>query len=198
MTHTESSIKFNAEMILAIQEGRKTQTRRMVIPLASPINECEYADTFSADQYNQEIGCECVPPIVAKTAMVTIGTNLIQQFYTVACPYGDTGSKLWVRENSSASMPHKTSRTLLEITGIRVERLQDISEEDAMAEGVLFNGDYDLWWDYQCQDWGCISAIDSFWSLFCKIYDQKTWNENPWVWVITFKTLTTTKGRVDE
>lgn len=81
------------------------------------------------------------------------------------------------------------SRILLEITGIRAERLQDISEDDAIAEGILFDGDYELWWDYQREQWICVDPIDSYKSLICKINGPETWERNPWVWVVEFKVI---------
>lgn len=89
----------------------------------------------------------------------------------------------------SIHMPRKASRILLEITGIRIERLQDISEDDAIAEGILFNGDYELWWDYQREQWICVDPIDSYKSLICKINGPETWEKNPWVWVVEFKVI---------
>ena len=89
----------------------------------------------------------------------------------------------------SIHMPRKASRIQLEITGIRAERLQDISEEAAIAEGILFNGDYELWWDYQREQWICVDPIDSYKSLICKINGPETWEKNPWVWVVEFKVI---------
>ena len=89
----------------------------------------------------------------------------------------------------SIHMPRKASRILLEITGIRAERLQDISEDDAIAEGILFNGDYELWWDYQREQWICVDPIDSYKSLICKINGPETWEKNPWVWVVEFRVI---------
>ena len=91
------------------------------------------------------------------------------------------------RWTPSIHMPRWASRILLEITAIRVERLQDISDDDAIAEGILFNGDYDLWWDYQREQWICVDPIDSYKSLICKINGPETWERNPWVWVVEFK-----------
>ncbi len=93
------------------------------------------------------------------------------------------------RWEPSIHMPRWASRILLEITGIRVERLQDISEDDAIAEGILFNGDYELWWDYQREQWICVDPIDSYKSLICKINGPETWERNPWVWVVEFKVI---------
>lgn len=104
-------------------------------------------------------------------------------------PEGWTSKVAHKRSIPSIHMPRWASRTLLEITGIRVERLQDISEDDAIAEGILFNGDYDLWWDYQREQWICVDPIDSYKSLICKINGPETWEKNPWVWVVEFKVV---------
>lgn len=86
-------------------------------------------------------------------------------------------------------MPRALSRTMLEITEIRVERLHDISDDDAMAEGIdyFYAG---LFRDYlQNGDIGIDSARGSFQSLWEKINGPDSWAENPWVWVIGFKVL---------
>jgi hypothetical protein len=74
-------------------------------------------------------------------------------------------------------MPRWASRILLEITDIRVERLQDISEDDALAEGI----------DYTCQQ---ALPSDVFSGLWESINGSGSWNANPWVWVIEFKRIT--------
>lgn len=81
-------------------------------------------------------------------------------------------------------LPKTASRTWLQITDIRVERLHDITEEDAMAEGV---------------EWEPFSYEEGFETLWATINGQESWNLNPWVWVISFKVFRTTErpGRVD-
>lgn len=86
-------------------------------------------------------------------------------------------------------MPRWASRILLEITGIRIERLQDITWKDAEKEGVMFNDDEDLWFNYQSEIWDCIDPIESYQSLINKINGPKTWDENPWVWVVEFRVI---------
>ena len=86
----------------------------------------------------------------------------------------------------SIHMPRHHSRLTLEITDIRAERLQDISEEDAKAEGVL--RDSDGWRDYimpctQC----CATACDSYKTLWTSINVPESWTANPWVWVVSFR-----------
>ena len=75
-------------------------------------------------------------------------------------------------------MPRWASRITLEVTGVRVERLQDISEEDAKAEGVdPCREDHQLNWLHRC-------AFEHLWE---QINGEDSWRENPWVWVVEFK-----------
>lgn len=83
----------------------------------------------------------------------------------------------------SIHMPRWVSRILLEVTAVRVERLQDISEEQAEAEGVDFlrhapDADETL------------TAKQLFECLWCGINGDASWNANPWVWVVEFKRVT--------
>ena len=93
----------------------------------------------------------------------------------------------------SIHMPRFASRILLEITDIRVERLQDINEEDAQKEGV-----YKLWcdtgWNRYGVDAGDIllnnkTARGCFRMLWEWIHDEKSWDSNPFVWVVSFKPI---------
>lgn len=86
------------------------------------------------------------------------------------------------------------SRITLEITGVRVERLQDISEADAVAEGVERTVTGDGWRRY-CADpeqeaaglTPCATAVDSYRSLWEQINGPGTWDANPWVWAVEFR-----------
>ena len=82
----------------------------------------------------------------------------------------------------SIHMPRVASRVLLEVTGVRVERLQDISEEQAEAEGVGFlrqvpGADETL------------TATQLFECLWSSINGDEAWSTNPWVWVVEFKMI---------
>jgi len=93
----------------------------------------------------------------------------------------------------SIYMPRCASRILLEITEVRVERLQEISEADALAEGVLENPNqdslYDFWHYGGSGCWGEFNAVGSFNSLWESINGPESWEANPWVWAITFKKI---------
>ncbi|EML4687803.1 TPA: hypothetical protein U2L42_004569 [Citrobacter amalonaticus] len=207
---TERGMIFNGEMVRAILDGRKTQTRRIVkVQPDTPefglrrIIESSIANEIGMYFWSQEDA----RGIKARS----------KQFY---CPYGDVGDRIWVRETfspvpdheepagcsallyaadgngpygkwvPSIHMPRWASRLTLEITGVRVERLNDISEEDARAEGIIDGGCLNCGEPEPC---GCVNpqpdATDAFAYLWQSIYGKENWDANPWVWVIAFKRI---------
>lgn len=94
------------------------------------------------------------------------------------------------RWQPSIHMPRWASRILLEITDVRVERLNAISEEDARAEGIIDGGCLNCG---EPEPYGCANpepdATDAFAYLWQSIYGQESWNANPWVWVISFERI---------
>jgi hypothetical protein len=86
----------------------------------------------------------------------------------------DDGEQTLRRWTPSIHMPRDASRITLEIVGVRVERLNDISEADAMAEGVT-KGPLDPW------------QSTAFMRLWESINGPESWAANPWVWVLEFK-----------
>lgn len=104
-------------------------------------------------------------------------------------------SKLFVPFNwrPSIFMPRHLSRITLEINGIRVERLQDISDEDAIAEGIERYEPIEdrhksqTWWKwYGHTILATVDPVASYRSLWEKINGPGSWDANPWVWVIKF------------
>ncbi|EPW2962404.1 hypothetical protein [Klebsiella pneumoniae] len=99
----------------------------------------------------------------------------------------EDGRSCW---KPSIHMPRAASRILLEITNVRVERLNAISEEDARAEGIIDGGCLNCGEPEPC---GCANpepdATDAFAYLWQSIYGQENWNANPWVWVIYFERI---------
>jgi hypothetical protein len=90
------------------------------------------------------------------------------------------------RWKPSIHMPRWASRITLEVTGVRVERLNDISEADAETEGcraevISGTAGYD--------DQGVISAVEKFRELWESINGPGSWAENPWVWVVEFERI---------
>lgn len=99
-------------------------------------------------------------------------------------------NNLWGRYRHARFMPYWASRLLLEITAVRVERLQDITQADAIAEGIEKS-------DYGYRDYGSLNrwiggnyaAELSYYSLWNLINGADTHSDNPWVWVVEFKVV---------
>lgn len=107
--------------------------------------------------------------------------------YHFAAWYSDLISGIEGNWRPAIHMPRWASRITLEITGVRVERLNTISEEDARAEGVeKMHGGF--WRHYQ-PGWTQhqLSARGSFVTLWKSIYGEESWNSNQWVWVVEFR-----------
>lgn len=191
----EKPILFSDEMVRAILEGRKTQTRRVVKPRPDFVTDERWPARFT-----------------------TQDVDLGRLAEVISCRYGQPGDRLWVRETTkedvpgsvslaiydadyahvmdesgahaewwyskpvcpSIHMPRWASRITLEITDVRAERLQDISEQDAVAEGCRNS------LHLPCGRF----AKENFAHLWWRINGDGSWEANPWVWVIEFKPLT--------
>jgi len=94
----------------------------------------------------------------------------------------------WTRPRPSIHMPRWASRITLEVTDVKVERLQDISEADAMAEGIVNAGDDN---GYQLADTSHYAgtASESYASLWESINGPGSWDANPHVWCISFRRI---------
>jgi len=94
------------------------------------------------------------------------------------------------RWRPSIHMPRWASRITMEVTGVKVERLQDISEADAMAEGIVSAGDGN---GFQLADTTHYmgAARDSYASLWQSINGPGSWDANPWVWCVSFLRVST-------
>ncbi|MCZ9597546.1 MULTISPECIES: ASCH domain-containing protein [Klebsiella pneumoniae complex] len=227
---TERGMIFNSEMVRAILDGRKTQTRR---PVKFPVHD-------------KNLGCELAGNELA--GELSAGNYLNSAF-------GKPGDRIWVRETwqaihdycdenghvderryarsiprhsgnywhpvyeeawgnesredrefpwrPSIHMPRWASRILLEITDVRVERLNAISEEDAQREGVhtevwdqtvvarnyAARDEFFQFWSEDMPHYVEMNQLyrSSFRSLWESIYGEEGWKANGWVWVIEFK-----------
>ncbi len=198
---SEHPILMSGEMVRAILDGRKTQTRRVILP--QPLDTWMKGPDWSKYYVDGQ-----------KNLWIEHPTKHTE----IKCPYGVPGDTLWVRETwwganngkpyrnaiaplptvvhrandtsgtanrvkwrPSIHMPRWASRLTLDVVKLRVERVQEISEEDAIAEGVSGNGvehgpakqtaryRYHVLWDR-------INAKRGY-----------VWASNPWVWVIEFQ-----------
>ncbi|ECK3196411.1 hypothetical protein JMC62_004601 [Salmonella enterica] len=194
----ERGMIFNAEMVRAILDGRKTQTRRPVkFPLIDKNMGCELAGNELAGElaahnyWNSPYGkpgdriwvretfrvhsrATDVATLVYRASVRNSWTEQTHRVPIAVCDKPATPEK-WT---PSIHMPRWASRILLEITDVRVERLRDLSEEDAKSEGITPPAGGVLpGWEYRI----------NFRDLWMDIYGTDSWEANPWVWVIEFK-----------
>lgn len=226
MTETkERPILFNQDMVRAILDGRKTQTRRPMNPQPTYRKTKQLKWHLDVDgghrqwRYNRmELHCKCC-----------------DQTFIKLCPFGVPGDRLWIRETvyvddirlegvpprqwadfgdidndsiyyradgtcceqipecqcaevgkpkwtPSIHMPQWLSRITLEVVNVWAERVKEISERDAIAEGVDLNGPIGSIPAYQESP-----GVYQFANLFQSIYGN--WSKNPWVWCCEFKVL---------
>jgi len=99
---------------------------------------------------------------------------------------------MWGKHRVSIHMPRWASRLTLEITGVRVERLQDTSEADAIAEGIQRADDFhenEMWKGYQEPGTRWFIPQQAYRDLWKSINGASSWDANPWVWVVEFKRI---------
>ncbi|HIC8916371.1 TPA: morphogenetic protein [Enterobacter roggenkampii] len=189
----ERGMIFNGGMVRAILEGRKTQTRRPVkVPHIDRDAMCELsgnelAGELSAGNYRNSPHGKPGDRIWVRETWARY--NIDQDSHDMA--YRATPPADWPEEGRwrpSIHMPRWASRITLEITCVRVERLNNISQEDAQAEGMELTG-----WrpTYSDPDSGgeVWTPYDNFAQLWESIYGEDSWKANPWVWVIEFKVV---------
>ena len=191
-------ILFNTEMVRAILEGRKTETRRVVKPQPDKKLWYSIAGYGHGKWYEEENikGRLWTPPCHADDILYVRETwcsayDGEEYFYFAdKCTEREQAKLLDyddVRWRPSIHMPKKAARIFLKVMSVRVERLQDMTEEQARREGChhgpLFGGDTFY-----------VTALSHFpriWNSTIKMQDQEQygWEANPWVWVIQFERM---------
>tara|TARA_R110002033_G_scaffold170862_1_gene214532 strand:- start:1127 stop:1762 length:636 start_codon:yes stop_codon:yes gene_type:complete len=188
---------FNSEMVRALLAGNKTQTRR-IIKHQPFVSDVFPSLVFPKNKKELEEGAGLFYPN-AKSSVLAM------------CPFGQADDLIYVRETfayqtgddneplnpqvylyaetdswdgirvPSIHMPRRVSRLTLKITSVRVERIQDISEEDAKKEGVSFLRDVP-----DCDE--TLTEKQLFGFLWDSVY-PKSWSKNQWVWVVDFEVI---------
>lgn len=226
----EKPILFSGEMVRAILDGRKTQTRRVIKPRPD-------------EGWHPEVGIYN-PTRVDRNGEEYPGAEVYgasDENEGQICPFGQPGHRLWVRESCwaysglepfpsgfvippnphmqhfygyddhpelqlmkdkaivfrvpSIHMPRWASRITLEVTKVRVERVQEIDEADSMAEGIKkLTGQFEGCYVF-ADNPGAMSgttAKECYQRLWDAINAKRGfgWDANPWVWVIEFRRLT--------
>lgn len=208
----ERPILFSEPMVRAIIAGQKTQTRRVVKAGLQPdewLDRCQYNAKGWA--VNNDEGCDCKHGVSCPYG--EIGDRLwVREAWSIVPHVTEDGPKnkakgdgtgvtwraAWDGNPSgfkwkpSIHMPRWASRINLEIVGVDVERLKDIKDLDAIAEGILQTSDESVtdrtWLDYSGLgvSWTKF-PIHSYRTLWESINGSGSWDSNPWVWVIVFK-----------
>lgn len=221
-------ILFSREMVLAILDGRKTQTRRALKRQPDSLETFVGAVETKAGVWgwhykNPDADSKFFP-------------NGVIEKQNIKCPFGKVGDLLWVRENWSTStqwngtkpselpfapdqkdgaifyqadytesdiadmgpwrpsifLPQRYARIELEITDVRVERLNDISHDECVSEGIERLNSIGYFRscgfkDYSGRSEGFLNSRESFQSLWQSINGAESWNSNPFVWAISFR-----------
>ncbi|MEE5149429.1 hypothetical protein V2J91_25390 [Pseudomonas alliivorans] len=202
----ERPILYSAPMVRAILGGRKTVTRREVKkPAALDCLTAGFEPAFLALPGNADL---CPYGKVGDRLWVretwqadaqvdSVAPRDLSQGEPILYPADgasrQTGCSMIApgKTRPSIHMPRCVSRILLEITDVRVERLHDISEEQAKAEGVRLYADHaDLgdWWHVEGIETYSADPRKSFELLWTSVGGD--WNANPWVWAVEFKRVT--------
>jgi hypothetical protein len=199
-------ILFSTEMVQAILNGTKTQTRRII----------------EFPSYNPKLEHKHVSKFEIKDFKVYDGNGDFEG--NLNFRKGNVGDVLWVRETfreieqdngtarieykatetinltdkwkPSIFMPKNAARLFLKVKSLKVERLQDITQSDAVAEGIKQVGVnmvdiplYKIYNNLHPDKDGIIYPKWSFCSLWSSINGVESWCANPWVWVIEFERI---------
>ena len=216
---TERGILFSAPMVRALLDGTKTQTRR-VMRARDRVRDSNGERVPSpygvpGDRlWVRETWCQPNPMAREVVYRADIPAELLDEERQVRREVGSGAYAPW---RPSIFMPRWASRITLEVTDVRVQRVQDISESDAAAEGVpgltgyagwnVFTEGGGMYWragvepvrgvegvrDYVASTpLGALSARERYASLWQDINGKRpgcAWRDNPYIWAITFGTL---------
>ena len=209
--NNEHPILFSTPMVKAILDGRKTQTRRIlkfpqpldILPMVKPDKDGFVALMTRNPNHGQIIKCR----------YSNVGDKLwVRESWASQHKYDHLPPRLiphdanihfatseqlgGLMHRPSIFLPRWASRLTLEITEIRVQRLQEITQQDAIQEGVLFMGGMaDNWddapWCASLKDQEPMKYPSAAYGRLWDTINGKThpWESNPWVWAISFKVL---------
>lgn len=199
-------ILFNTEMVRAILDGRKSCTRR----ICKDANECTVPDmefynadkrTYAVHNFADKEHTEQLS-IAERTCPICPGDILYVRETWKKAPNGYYYYEDWQRNDiadvtkwkPSIHMPKEAARIWLKVTDVRVERLQEITDEQAKREGIQYDEcPTGFTWKQETDMHNCyttpIGAMQALWNSTIKKsdLDQHGWDANTWVWVIEFE-----------
>ena len=184
-------ILFNADMVRAILDGRKTVTRRLVKPQppvgATVIRRATDMWMWKLLDFDKDM----IPPyqpgdiLYVRETFAQVAEHI---FWYRATPPKGCENILW---EPSIHMPKEAARIFLKVTDVRVERLRDIDDDGAKEEGANYNNGKNVGLEEKMRR----TAIERFAEIWDSTIKKKDlslygWNANPWVWVIEFERTT--------
>ena len=191
----ERPILFSGPMVRAILDGRKTQTRRVLNPQPT-IVPVKSNSRYLLDGHGFTAVSKYGVPGDRLWVRETFRDPDTLEFFAYKA---DVGTHRWrecidpdnCRWRPSIFLRRRDSRITLDITEVRVQRLQEISEEDAQAEGVEWHDGVKAWRSYDLLGQTPFlekTAAGSFRTLWDSINAKRGfgWDTNPWIWAITF------------
>lgn len=203
----ERPIIFNTEMVKAVLSGNKTQTRRVIK------NYDHYACLTGDCPHDKQIECDRVMREMSPYGQAGNRLWVRETFYEAFKKTEDSSGCIYLADygfdiglvsyeeakhswswRPSIHMPRWGSRINLEIINVKVEQIQNISEDDAKAEGVKWNQkvEHILWdWGYKRGIKLSNDSLVNFYDLWDSINEKRGygWSKNPWVWVVEFKVI---------
>jgi len=181
----EYPMLFDGRMVRALLAGTKTQTRRSINPQPMPDIGVK---TFLPLTTVIRRGYSCGDCLWVKETFLPNASGTIYRADLDPLDAAGTGA-LYGGWKPSIFMPRRLSRITLQIDAIRVERLQDISEADALAEGVTIRPDAKIASGLLQGRPGTTPAQLEYFALWESLNGKGSWKQNPWVWVIQFHRL---------
>lgn len=205
----ERPILFKGPMVRAILEGQKNQTRRLVDTkyINAEIDNFKFLGCFERDGRTHAQFKYLLEPYVRESKGCLVGDLLwVREAYQEI-----NGKKLYMADEAneildgwtpSIHMPRAACRLILEVTDVKVERLQDMTENDAMCEGAELTCVHcgepfciekcamGACWKPDCgeEDFSFIAGFKTLWDSLAK--PGFRWEDNPYVWVIEFRKVT--------
>lgn len=210
-------ILFNTEMVKTILDGRKTVTRRLIKQHPQGYFEVNKNPVYIYDtNFSQgKIASPCnVGDIlyVRETWFKGLERYIYKANYSNNEKFYKDGKEIDMKWKPSIHMPKEAARIFLKVKDVRVERLQEITEEQALAEGVPDDWPMDAVYCPRCHGYGLVGALSEnlgFMEVDCKACEKAVtrfknlwnstikksdlefygWDANPWVWVIEFERI---------
>src|SRR5690606_23485655 len=206
-------ILFSTPMVQAILEGRKTQTRQIVKTTEGEYFFCECTDVdcrkciaktgepcyWMNDEHTLCSACRGLDNMESanyqRGDILWVRETWREGLYSKYSYITDYPERIISRLYNKGiwkppiHMPKAAARIFLEVTDVRVERLQDISNDDVIAEGIKVIDKDEAYLDYEGYPEPFAEPRGSFFSLWTSINGQASTDANPWFWVYEFKRI---------